>query len=100
MLIDKLVRQVKALQLNLNGKIVLTEAATGAYIVTPVLAAIAGAKVFAFSKATRYGSLEEVFASTKQLADAYKEFSLDINYVDRISPEIVAEADIITNAVI
>jgi hypothetical protein len=98
MLIDKLVRQVNVLQLNLEGKIVLTEAATGAYIVTPVLAAIAGAKVFAFSKTTRYGSLEEVFASTRQLADTYKKFPLDIHYVDRISPEIVAETDIITNA--
>ena len=98
MLIDKLVRQVQALQLDLKGKIVLTEAATGAYIVTPILAAIAGAKVFAFSKTTRYGSLDEVFASTRELANTYKEFPLDIHFIDRISPETVAEADIITNA--
>ena len=52
MLINKLVRQVEALQLDLKGRIVLTEAATGAYVVTPVIAAISGAKVFAFSKIT------------------------------------------------
>jgi hypothetical protein len=98
MLIDKLVRQVQALQLDLKGKTVLTEAATGAYIVTPVLAAIAGAKVFAFSKTTRYGSSDEVFASTRELANTFKEFPLNIHFTDRISPETVAEADIITNA--
>jgi hypothetical protein len=98
MLIDKLARQVKALQLDLRGKTVLTEAATGAYIVTPVLAAISGAKVFAFSKTTRYGSLEDVFNSTKELAELFRENPLNIHYIDRITPEIVGEADIITNA--
>jgi hypothetical protein len=98
MLIDKLVRQVNALQLDLKGKTVLTEAASGAYIVTPVLAALAGAKVFAFSKTTRYGKVEDVFASTKELADTFKEFPLDIHFVDVINPAIVAEADMITNA--
>jgi hypothetical protein len=98
MLIDKLIRQVKALQLNLKDKTVLTEAATGAYIVTPVLAAMAGAKVFAFSKTTRYGKVEEVFARTKQLADTFKSFPLDIHYIDNLSPDIIAQADIITNS--
>ena len=63
MLIDKLYRQVRALELDLRGKTVLTEAASGAYIVTPILAAIAGAKVFAFSKTTRYGKVEEIFSN-------------------------------------
>src|ERR1700722_1564155 len=99
MLINKLIKQVKALQLNLKDKTVLTEAATGAYIVTPVLAAIAGAKVFAYSKTTRYGKVEEVFARTKQLADTFKSFPLDIHYIDNLSPDIIAQADIITNSV-
>ena len=98
MLIDKLVHQVKALQLNLKGKTVLTEAATGAYIVTPVLAALAGAKVFAFSKTTRYGTVEEVFAGTKELAGTFKEFPLDIHFTDKLIPEIIKQADIITNS--
>jgi len=97
-LIDKLVRQVNSLELNLKGKIVLTEAASGAYIVTPVLAALAGAKVFAFSKTTRYGKLEDVFAGTKKLADSFKEYPLDIHFINNLSPEIVAQADIITNS--
>ncbi len=98
MLIDKLVRQVKALQLDLRGKTVLTEAASGAYIVTPVIAALAGAKVFAYSKTTRYGKVDDVFSSTRKLAETFKEYPLNIHYTEKISPEIVAEADIITNS--
>src|ERR1700681_4324724 len=98
MLIDKLIRQVNALQLELKGKIVLTEAASGAYIVTPILAAIAGAKVFAFSKTTRYGKVEDVFASTRELANSFKEFPLDIQFIDQLNLEIIAMADIITNS--
>ncbi len=98
MLIDKLTRQVKALQLNLKGKTVLTEAASGAYIVTPVLAAIAGAKVFAYSKTTRYGKVDEVFSGTRELADVFNEFPLDIHYTENLDPEIIAQADIITNS--
>lgn len=98
MLIDKLYRQVRALELDLRGKTVLTEAASGAYIVTPVLAAIAGARVFAFSKTTRYGKVEEIFLNTRALADSFKEFALDIHLIDQLSPEIISQADIITNS--
>jgi hypothetical protein len=98
MLIEKLVRQVKALRLNLKGKNVLTEAATGAYIVTPVIAAIAGARVYALSKTTRYGDVDEVFASTRELAGEFREFPLDIQYIKTLSPEIIAQADMITNS--
>ncbi len=98
MLIHKLATQVKNLQLNLKGKTVLTEAATGAYIVTPVLAALAGAKVYAYSKTTRYGKLEEVFSSTRELAESFREFPLDIHYTEKLDPEMIAQADIITNS--
>jgi hypothetical protein len=98
MLIDKLFRQVKSLELNLKGKTVLTEAASGAYIVTPVLAALAGAKVYAYSKTTRYGKVEDVFAETKKLAETFRDFPLDIEYIEKITPHIVQQADIITNS--
>ena len=98
MLIDKLIRQVNALQLDLNGKTILTEAATGPYIVTPVLAAIAGAKVFAYSKTTRFGKVEEVFDGTRKLVETFGEFPLDIHFIEKISPEIIEQADMITNS--
>ena len=97
-MIDKLVKRVEALNLDLQGKTVLTEAATGAYVVTPLLAAIAGAKVFAFAKNTRYGSVEEVFANTLTLIDQHKTAKLDITLIDALTPEIIAQADIITNS--
>jgi hypothetical protein len=96
MLICKLKKRVQALGLNLKGKVVLTEAATGAYVVTPVLAALAGAKVFAFSKNTSYGTFNEVVEKTKEV---YKNGnSLDITFIDSLTPEIIAKADIITNS--
>jgi hypothetical protein len=98
MLIDKLFKRVKALDLNLKGKVVLTEAASGAYVVTPLLAAIAGAKVYAFTRTTRYGSVEEIFANTQHYIDQCTSQKLDITLIDTITPEIIAQADIITNS--
>lgn len=94
----KLEEAVNRLALNLKGKTVLTEAATGAYVVTPVLAALAGAKVYAFTKTTRYGTVEEV---KKLTYDLLKQFSIDENQlviVDELTPEIISQADIITNS--
>src|SRR5690242_80467 len=98
MLIDKLFKRVEALGLNLQGKTVLTEAASGAYVVTPLLAAIAGAKVYAFTRTTRYGTVDEIFANTKKLIADCTSRKLDITLVDELTPEIIAEADVITNS--
>src|SRR3954452_5324685 len=98
MLLTKLHKRVEALNLDLKDKVVLTEAATGAYVVTPILAALAGAKVYAFSKTTRYGTVEEVISKTKKVFEDYDEHFLDITFIDQITPEIIAEADIITNS--
>ena len=97
MLINKLRKRVQALNLDLKGKVVLTEAATGAYVVTPILAALAGAKVYAYSKNTRYGTVDEVFEKTKEV---YSDFAnhIDITFIDTITPSVIAQADIITNS--
>ena len=97
MLMDKLIRQVENLELDLRGKTVLTEAASGAYIVTPVLAALAGATVYAFTRKSRYGTVEEIFENTKRLAAEYDGLALDIRYVEKLEPRMVAAADVITN---
>ncbi len=58
-------------QINFKGKTILTEAATGNYVCTPVLAAYAGAKVYAIAKDSKYGSVNqiqnEVFSIAKLL---------------------------------
>ncbi|HZI54747.1 MAG TPA: hypothetical protein VFD56_13620, partial [Chitinophagaceae bacterium] len=64
---NKIDDAVNRLNLDLSGKVVLTEAATGAYIVTPVIAALAGAEVYAFTKDTRYGTVADVKKQTKEL---------------------------------
>jgi hypothetical protein len=98
MLINKLRERVESLDLNLKGKVVLTEAATGPYVVTPVLAALAGAKVYAYAKNTRYGEVHEVFDNTKKVYENLEDDSLDINFICNVTPDIIAQADIITNS--
>jgi hypothetical protein len=85
-------------RLDLSGAVVLTEAATGAYVVTPVLAALAGAReVIAFARTTRYGTVGEVAALTEDLAQR-------AGVADRIvvtaqrREEDLARADIVTNS--
>lgn len=89
---------IERCNLQLRDKIVLTEAATGAYLVTPILAAMAGAeKVFAITRNSHYGTLEQVRAQTQQLAEVAG-VSRCIEIMTQKSPEIVAQADIITNS--
>lgn len=63
------------LGLRLNGITVLTELASGDYIVTPIMAALAGAKkVFVTGRDSEYGSLEEL---KKYLADMMEEYDIE-----------------------
>jgi hypothetical protein len=84
--------------LQLQDSIVLTEAATGAYVVTPVIAAMAGAKkVFAIAQATQYGTVEHIQTITQHLARVAG-VSQYIEFVTHKSLDIVAQADLITNS--
>jgi hypothetical protein len=95
----RLMREVMAeCRLDLTGRVVLTEAATGAYAVTPVLAALAGAEeVLALTRSTRYGTADEVAEATYQLGRL-------AGVADRImvttqkSAELVGRADVVTNS--
>lgn len=89
---------VARLRLDLRGLSVLTEAASGAYAVTPVLAALAGAeRVDALTRDTRYGSAEQVAAQTLALA-ALAGAPGRIRIHTARSPALLAGADIITNS--
>lgn len=90
-------RAVAELKLDLSGRTVLTEAATGAYAVTPVLASLAGARVIARTKDTRYGTVDDVRRITAQVASAAgAEHPIDI--VTELTPDLVASADVVTNS--
>ncbi|MBO3463335.1 hypothetical protein G7B40_029905 [Aetokthonos hydrillicola Thurmond2011] len=91
-------QSIKRCNLQLDSLIILTEAATGAYIVTPVLAAMAGAeKVFALTRSSRYGTAESVIKRTQQLAEIAG-VSDRIEFRQEKTKTIVAQADIITNS--
>src|SRR3954470_19728674 len=77
--------------LDLDGLTVLTEAASGAYVVTPVLAAMAGADVVAVAAGNHYSSAQEIRESTSSLA-RLAEVSGRIELVDGKDPDVVAAA--------
>lgn len=88
---------VSRCELDLAGLTVLTEAANGAYVVTPVIAALAGADVCAVAASNAYTSEPEIRELTARIARL-------AGVVDRVElvpardPGIVGAADIITNS--
>lgn len=88
---------LERLDLKLAGYTVFTEAATGAYAVTPVLAASAGARVFALVNTTRYSSAEEIQEATHSLAQATG-VAHRIQFVYEKTPEFLGQADMVTNS--
>ena len=88
---------VRTLRLDLRGRHVLTEASTGAYVVTPILAAVAGADVTAFTRSTRYGSVEEVRRQTLTLAQECN-VAQKVRVVESLSDETLNTADVVTNS--
>src|SRR5260370_38432060 len=57
-------------QLELTDRTVLTEAASGAYVVTPILAAMAGAKVYVLTQEKAYASANEIYNTNIELLPA------------------------------
>src|SRR6266850_7410006 len=94
-LIDEAVDRCR---LDLSGLVVLTEAATGSYAVTPVLAAKAGAdQVFALARSSVHGSVEAVCADTRALADLLG-VERAIEIITTKTAVVVGAADIVTNS--
>ncbi|MBN9519691.1 hypothetical protein J0H58_14410 [bacterium] len=95
----RLVRQaVERCGLNLRGRVVFTEAATGAYAVTPVLAARAGAeRVFALARPSRFGTVAEARCTTEALA-AEAGVAGRVRVVTEKRPDLIREADVVTNS--
>lgn len=84
--------------LDFSGLTVVTEAATGAYVVTPVLAALAGAdRVVAVGRDSRYGSFDEVKAQTEHLA-VLAGVGGRIELVNGKSRQVIAAGDVVTNS--
>lgn len=83
---------------DLSGLTIYTEAASGAYLLTPVIAALAGAKkVFAQTRDSRY-------ASAREVANATMDAASELGVADKIeirterSNGDLAQSDIVTNS--
>lgn len=90
-------KAIKRLSLDMKGMVVFTEAASRNYVVTPIIAALAGAsKVYAITIDSQYGRAKEIRDFTLQLAEACgADTSIEIIYEKK--REYIGAADIITN---
>lgn len=82
--------------INLTGKTVLTEAATGNYVCTPVLAAMAGAKVYAIAKNSKYGSVDQICKELFLIAN-FLNIDKQISIITGLDDIILSEIDVVTN---
>jgi hypothetical protein len=95
--VKELINQtIKTFNLKLTNLVVFTEAASGNYIVTPIIAAMAGAKVYAIAQDSIYGK-------AKDIEKCIYEFAQLCNVQDKIevvfekNREIIQQANIVTN---
>lgn len=84
-------------QLDLAGHTVLTEGASGPYVVTPVLAALAGARVYAVAATTSYATDKELQATTAELG-RLAGVADRLHMVGEKSAQVIGAADIVTNS--
>lgn len=96
---ERLVKEyVEQLKLNLSGLVVLTEAASGNYIYTPLIAAVANArKVIAVARDSRYGKAKDITENTYLLAEYFNIEKKRIQTVESLTPQMIGEADVVTN---
>ena len=96
--IERLINQaISTFQLDLSGLTILTEAASGYYVLTPLIAALAGAKnVLSLTRDSKYGKSADIHQETMALARHWKvDDKIQVLY-DR-SDIRIEEADIVTN---
>jgi hypothetical protein len=97
-MLESIERRIGILDLDLTGLRVVTEAATGAYASTAVIAALAGAEVYACARDTRnHGSAQEAIAQTRHLA---RKADVDdrITFVEDVPSRVLRDCDILTNS--
>jgi hypothetical protein len=88
---------IAASGLDLTNMTILTEAASGAYVVTPVIAAIANAqRVYALARSSEHGSLNEVRDLTMRLASSAG-VADRISTLEKVPSDILKDVDLITN---
>ena len=94
----KLINQsIAKLELNLKNLNILTEAASGNYICTPIIAAMSKASnVYAYAQDSNYGKAEDIFYNTRKLAELLG-IRKRIKFIETLDNDIIKKADIVTN---
>lgn len=95
-LINLIKSSVNEFNLNLKNKIVLTEAASGNFICTPVIAAFAGAEVFAYGKDTVYGKYNKI---KKEIISLSSKLNIEnkLTVVNSLKKVDLSRIDVLTN---
>ncbi len=89
---------IKKFGLNLDGLSVFTEAATGTYAFTSIIAALAKAKeVYAYTRDSKYGKKEDIRKQIVALAGEFEVSDRIVVVYDK-SAEIIGKCDIVTNS--
>ena len=89
---------IAAMELTLDGLVVFTEAASGPYLWTPLLAACAGARhVYALAADNAHHTASEAAAATRAAAERLG-VGDRVEVVDAKRPEHLARTDVITNS--
>lgn len=83
-------------KLDLTGLVVFTEAASKNYVVTPIISAMAGSKVYAITSDSRYGTKEKIAEYTYKFAE-FCGVKDKVNVVFEKTNEIIFQANIVTN---
>ncbi len=88
---------IRQYTLDLRGLTIYTEAASGAYLYAPILAALAGAKVYAEARDTKYGNAVNVI---NDLSHEVQKFGLEenIEVFEGRSKVRLGLSDVITNS--
>jgi hypothetical protein len=88
---------IETFELDLSGQTVLTEAASGTYSLTPLIAALAGAdRVVALGRDSRYGAFADVARTLAGAADLWG-VAGRLHITGNRSDELIGTADVVTN---
>lgn len=88
----------KALHLDLSGLTILTEAASGIFVVSPLIALVGGAKkVYAISQTTPYGTFGDIAKNTLALAKNMKLDSSRLEIIPKNKFKSYEKINIVTN---
>lgn len=95
-MINKIKNSIDKFNLDLSNKTILTEAASGNYVITPIVAALAGAKVIALTRNSKYATVEEVKLEVFELAKKLNVHN-SIEIVTKNDDIPFGELDVVTN---